>query len=75
MNRRRGAILVEYAPVATGDRTYVCPVKGAALSKVSAFQGQTKSEIPKVPLRVELNEVAFTHYQVFLSQMRILEDK
>jgi hypothetical protein len=72
----RAAILVEYAPVAIGDRTYVCPVKGVALSKMPAFQEQTNSEISKVPLlRAELNEVAFTHYHVFHTQMRILEEK
>jgi hypothetical protein len=47
-----------------------------ALSKMPAFQGQTKSEIAKVPLlRAELNEVAFTHYHLFHTQTRILEDK
>ena len=71
----RAAILVEYAPVVIGDRTYVCPVKGVALSRMPVFQAQTKSEIAKVPLlRAELNEVAFTHYHLFHTQMRILED-
>lgn len=70
------AILVEYAPVAIGDRTHVCPVKGVALSKMPALQGQTESTIAKVPpLRTELNDVAFTHYHLFETQMRILEDK
>lgn len=70
------AILVEYAPVAIGDRTHVCPVKGVALSKMPTLQGETKSETAKVPpLRTELNEVAFIHYHLFHTQMRILEDR
>ena len=70
------AIVVEYAPVAIGDRTYVVPVKGVALSKMPVFQGQAKSQFARVLLlRAELNDVAFTHYHLFHTQMRILEDK
>jgi hypothetical protein len=72
----RGAILVEYEPVAIGDLTYICPIKGMALSKMPAFQAQTRSAIAKVSLLcAELSDVAFTHCHLFHTQMRIIIDK
>jgi hypothetical protein len=72
----RSAIPVECAPVVIGALTYVCPVKGVALSKMPALQGQTTSEIAKAPLlRAELNKMAFIHYHLFHTEARILEDK
>lgn len=71
----RAAILVEYAPVAIGDRTYVCPVKGVAFSKMPTFQELTKSEITPPSLWTELNDVAFSQYHLFYTRSRILEDK
>jgi hypothetical protein len=45
-------------------------------SKMPAFQKQMKSEFANVSLlRAELNEVLFTHYHLFHTQMRILEDR
>jgi hypothetical protein len=58
------------------DRIYVCPVKGVGLSRMPTIQVQTKSEITNVPLLwTELNDVAFTQYHLFHTQVRILERK
>jgi hypothetical protein len=69
------AILVEYAPIAIGDRTYVCPGKGVALSKMPTLQEATNAEIKMPPIRTELNDVAFTQYHLFYTHIRILEGK
>lgn len=63
------AILVESAPVAIGDRTYICPVKGVALSKMPLFEGEPGTP---APLKTRLNDVAFTHYHRFRADVRIL---
>lgn len=64
-------ILVEYAPVPIGDRTYVCPVRGVALSRmpeVTAGSGDLHNE----DLQTQLNEVFFKDYHLFRGDTRIL---
>jgi hypothetical protein len=63
------AILVEYAPVVIGDRTYICPVKGVALSKMPLFEGDPATPSP---LKIRLNDVVFTRYHRFRADARII---
>jgi hypothetical protein len=63
------AILVEFAPVAIGDRTYICPVKGVALSKMPLFETDSPTT---APLKTRLNDVAFTQYHRFRADVRIV---
>jgi hypothetical protein len=63
------AILVEYAPVVIGDRTYICPVKGVALSKMPLFESNT---VTAAPLKTRLNDVAFTQYHRFRANAHII---
>jgi hypothetical protein len=66
-------IVVEYAPVELGGRTYICPVKGIALSLASEVQpgfGGTEEDFP--PLQTSLNDVAFEQYHLYHATSRIL---
>lgn len=73
-DRMAGAIAVEYATVTIGDRSYICPVKGVALSKVPAAGAITAPQRWEGPLVTELNDVAFTHYHVFRTEARMISD-
>jgi hypothetical protein len=53
-------IAVEYGPVELGGKTYICPLKGVALSGDGTNSW--------------LNEVVFEEYHLFRSNMRILPD-
>jgi hypothetical protein len=66
------AILVEYAPVAIGDQSYICPVRGVAFSKVPVTHEAAGPEASAVNVQTQLNDVAFTQYHLFLSQARIV---
>ena len=63
------AILVDYAPVVIGERTYICPVRGVALSKMPV-SGSSQASSP--PLQTRLNDVAFTQYHLFRADARIV---
>lgn len=67
------AILVEYGPVEIGGVTYICPIKGVALSRVApranADSGGGRVDFP---MRTFLNDVSFTDYHVFRGNVRIL---
>jgi hypothetical protein len=64
-------IVVEYSPIVIGDRTYICPVRGVALSKMPVLpEADVPSETP--PIQTHLNDVAFTNYHRFRADARIL---
>jgi hypothetical protein len=66
----QASILVEYAPVTIGERTYICPVKGVALSKMPvdlSDQGLRTSSV-----QTRLNEVEFREYHLFRGDARIV---
>jgi VWFA-related protein len=67
----RAAIVVDYAPVKIGDQRYICPVRGVAFSMVPvASAGAT--DVSALPVQVNLNDIAFTHYHDFGSEARIV---
>ena len=68
------AVLVEYAPVTIGDRTYICPVHGVAFSK-APVAGATPDAQGAVTVQTQLNDVAFTQYHLFGSEARIVADE
>ena len=78
--KERAAIAVEYAPVTIGDRSYICPVKGIALSKIQVppagmagdRYGPAQLDRSLWPLQTDLNNVAFSHYHEFRSEARII---
>jgi hypothetical protein len=67
----QAAILVEYASVVIGDHTYICPVRGVALSKMPPIVSTT-GKLQVAFLQTELNEVAFKDYHLFRGDTRIL---
>jgi len=72
--RVQAELLVEYAPVALGERSYICPVRGVAMLKVptSADPGMQKAGEPA--LKTYLNDEVFTDYHLFRAETRILPE-
>jgi len=74
------AMLVEYAPVVIGDRTYTCPVHGVAFSKVPVANPKVPQGVVaqandnNVEILTQLNDVTFTEYHLFGSEARIVGD-
>ena len=64
-------IIVQYGPVELGGRTYICPLKGVALS-VGLEVRSTGPITPNAPLQTLLNDVAFEQYHVTRSSVRVL---
>jgi VWFA-related protein len=67
----KAAIVVDYAPVKIGDHSYICPVKGVAFSMIRVSSTSAK-EASDLPIQTNLNDIAFTHYHEFGSQVRIV---
>jgi hypothetical protein len=65
-------ILVEYGPVEIGGKTYICPTKGVALSKLPIAGALAELQASSVPIRTAVNDVLFTHYRVFRAESRIV---
>lgn len=68
--RIQSALVVEYGPVVLGNRTYICPLRSVNLSRVP-LAGESMAVAPT--LRTFLNDVAFTHYQLFRADAHILD--
>ena len=68
----QAAILVDYAQVTIGDRSYICPVRGVAFSAIPILSPGAAADDPALPVQEELNDVAFTHYHQFRSDVRIV---
>jgi hypothetical protein len=66
-------ILVQYGPVELGGRTYICPLKGIALSLASEVQpllGAPEEDFP--PLQTSLNDVVFEQYHLYRADSHVL---
>ena len=63
------AILVEYGPVLLGDRTYLCPLRGVALSEMPVT---ASTRGPLSNLKTRLNDVAFVRYHLFHADAHII---
>ena len=71
----RANIMVAYGPVQIGGNTYICPVRSVAISrKRSLEQIHEWGESARVfgPYVTIMNDVSFTGYRKFGSQMRML---
>lgn len=71
----RGDVMVEYATVEIGGKTYICPVRSVAVS-VGQSGKMTTNVKDSRPIhavnRTLLNDVSFSDYHVFRSELRIL---
>ena len=65
------AILVEYGEVLIGGTSYICPLKGVAVSKIPPLL-ETGGVDQVAPLRTEMNDVTFSDYHLFRSESRIV---
>ncbi len=67
-------ILVEYGPVELGGKTYICPLKGIALSMTleikAGLGGQESEDFP--PLQTSLNDVVFEQYHLYSASSHVL---
>lgn len=64
-------IVVEYGPVSIAGKSYTCPIHSIALSRAALGQGNGAPYTPDLA-RTFLNDVSFTDYHVFRTEMRIL---
>ena len=62
-------IMLEYGPVAIGGRTYTCAVRGVSMSTA---RYQQKGILRRDEGSILLDDVLFTDYHVFRSEVRIL---
>jgi hypothetical protein len=68
-------ILVEYAGVDIGGKTYTCPVRGVAYSKAPvAGNSGSLDTLPPV-MRTFVNDVTFEEYHVFRAEAHIVPPK
>jgi hypothetical protein len=69
-------ILVEYGPVELGGKPYICPVRSVALSKArnaNLMEGLYVYPLGvQSPFKLEVNDVKFSQYHLFRSEMRLL---
>ena len=64
-----GDIMLEYESVAIGGKEYTCPVRGVSMSTGRYRKGKRKTVA-----FILLDDVVFTDYHVFRSDMRILPE-
>ncbi|HEX4007076.1 MAG TPA: hypothetical protein VHX60_12950 [Acidobacteriaceae bacterium] len=62
-------IAVDYGPVAIGDATRICPIRGVALSTVPVRR-RSDAALP-ANVQTSLNDIAFTDYHLFHADVRI----
>ena len=66
-------ILVEYGPVELGGKTYICPVKGIALSLASEIMPSASKTVDAFPpLQTSLNDVVFEQYHLYHASSHIV---
>jgi VWFA-related protein len=58
--------------VVIGGSTYICPLKGVAISKIPVLADPGKLQPPPVPVRTQVNDVSFTQYHVFRAESHIM---
>lgn len=67
--RIQSALVLEYGPVDLGGRTYICPLRSVSLAR----EPRAEESLDVAPvLRTFLNDVAFTGYHVFRSEVHIV---
>jgi hypothetical protein len=66
-------ILVEYGPIVLDGKTYICPLRSAALSVAAGTQAFSPQGQPAPRLlQTSLNDVAFERYHLFHADAKIL---
>lgn len=73
----RSDVMVEYAPVVRGTRTFVCPSRSVSLARqrrIAVIHEWGEAFKAYAPFEVILNEMRFEKYRIFGSTSRILPD-
>jgi hypothetical protein len=65
---RTADISVEYGPVELGGKTYICPLKGVALSNRMDLTSSMQPDL------MWLNDRVFENHHLFRSDVRIIPD-
>jgi len=69
-------ILVEYGPVELSGKPYICPLRSVALSKAREMSPLESLYADPLsahsPFKLELNDIEFSQYHLFHSEMRLL---
>ena len=71
----RGDVMVEYGSVEIGGKTYICPVRSVAMSVGQSGKATSSAKDPPANHTVSrtlLNDVSFSDYHVFRSELRII---
>ena len=71
----RSGIMVEYAPVVIGEKTYICPARSVSISRQRRIMDIDEwGETLKVdaPFETLLDDMAFDKYHIFRSTARML---
>ena len=71
---KQTGMIVEYAPVEIGSRTYTCPIHGVAFSKGRVADLKPTPGNTAVLMQTQLNDVAFTEYHLFRTETRIVSE-
>lgn len=71
----RDEILIDYAPVKIGGKTYICPARSVAIGRgrsVIPLKAGDLSFLSWGPYSTKINDMSFSNYHVFRSDIRIL---
>ena len=69
----RAGVMVEYGPVEIGGKTYFCPVRSVSISRgLASYRFDSEGRQVPGPALTMLNDVAFTGYHMFRSEVRML---
>ena len=69
-------IAIEYAPTSIAGRSYICPVKAVSVlsAHTMAQSGAFSRSDYKGPAKTFLNDVKFSNYRRFGSEMKMVTD-
>jgi hypothetical protein len=65
-------VSVEFGPTEIGGVTYVCPIRGIAMTKAFDSFADQNAEPPPIAAQISINDVSFTKYHVFRSNSRVI---
>ncbi|WP_109487650.1 VWA domain-containing protein [Occallatibacter savannae] len=72
MPMQRADIMVEYGTVDIGGKIYTCPVRSVSISRGKSVSGSGGPGLESLREVTRLNDVGFSDYHVFRSEMRIV---
>jgi hypothetical protein len=74
LSMERADIMVEYGSVSIGAKVYTCPLRSVSISTGRSPQLEMAMGLARLREVTRLDDVVFSGYHVFRSEMRILPD-